>query len=109
MAYLGLAPSEHSSGGQTCRGRITTAGNGLVLTEAAWHYQHRPGLGVALTRRLEGQPPRVIAIADKAQHGLCRRFRRLMAEHKPGPNVAVAIARELPGFLWAALHVPQPT
>jgi transposase len=111
MAYLGLVPSEHSSGGQTCRGRITKAGNGLVrrvLTEAAWHYQHRPGLGVALTRRREGQPPRVIAIADKAQHRLCRRFRRLTAEHKPGPKVAVAIARELAGFLWAALQVPQP-
>lgn len=111
MAYLGLVPSEHSSGGQTCRGRITKAGNGLVrrvLTEAAWHYQHRPGLGGALTRRREGQPPRVIAIADKAQARLCRRFRRLTAEHKPGPKVAVAIARELAGFLWAALQVPQP-
>ena len=50
-----------------------------------------------------GQPPRVIALADKAQQRLCRRFRRL-AEHKPGPVVTVAVARQLVGFLWAALH-----
>jgi transposase len=111
MAYLGLVPSEHSSGGQTHRGRITKTGNGLVrrvLTEAAWHYQHRPGIGRALQERRVGQPPAVIAIADKAQSRLCRRFRRLIAEHKPAPKVAVAIARELAGFLWAARQVPQP-
>lgn len=107
MAYLGLVPSEHSSGAQTSRGRITKTGNGLVrrvLTEAAWHYQHRAGIGPALQRRRAGQPSAVIAIADKAQQRLCRRFRRLTAEHKPAPKVAVAIARELAGFLWAALH-----
>jgi transposase len=102
MAYLGLVPSEYSSGTQTSRGPITKTGNGLVrrvLTEAAWHYQHRPGLGLGLIRRRAGQPARVIAIADKAQQRLCRRFRRLTAEHKPRPKVAVAIARELAGFL----------
>jgi transposase len=111
MAYLGLVPSEYSSGAQTSRGPITKTGNGLVrrvLTEAAWHYQHRAGIGVALMRRRAGQPPRVIGIADKAQQRLCRRFRRLTAEHKPGPKVAVAIARELAGFLWAALQLPEP-
>ena len=82
-------------------------GNALVrrlLVEAAWHYQHRPGIGVALARRRKGQPGRVIAIADKAQQRLCRRFRKLAAEHKPAPKIAVAIARELAGFLWAALQ-----
>jgi transposase len=110
MAYLGLVPTEHSSGQHTRRGRITKTGNTLVrrvLTEAAWHYQHRPGVGTALQRRREGQPARVIAIADKAQHRLCRRFRRLTAEHKPAPKAAVAVARELTGFLWATLHAPQ--
>ena len=63
-----------------------------LLVETAWHYQHRPSVGVALTRRRKGQPGRVIAIADKAQQRLCRRFRRLAAEHKPGPKIAVAIA-----------------
>jgi len=111
MAYLGLVPSEASSGETHRRGRITRAGNALVrrlLVEMAWHYRHRPGAGVVLTRRRRGQPPRVIAIADQAQQRLCRRFRRL-AEHKPRPTVAVAIARELTGFLWAALQaVPVP-
>lgn len=107
MAYLGLVPGEDSTGEKHRRGRITRTGNALVrrlLIEAAWHYQHRPGVGVALARRRQGQPPRVIGIADKAQIRLCRRFRKLQAGHKPGPKVAVAIARELAGFLWAALQ-----
>ena len=107
MAYLGLVPSEHSSGDTHRRGRITRTGNALVrrlLVETAWHYQHRPTVGVALARRRKGQPARMIAIADKAQQRLCRRFRKLAAEHKPAPKIAVAIARELAGFLWAALQ-----
>lgn len=110
MAYLGLVPGEHSSGEKHRRGPITRAGNALVrrvLVETAWHYQHRPGVGVALARRRQGQPGRVIAIADKAQQRLCRRFRKLAAEHKPAPKIAVAIARELAGFLWAVLQ-PAP-
>jgi transposase len=110
MAYLGLVPGEDSSGDKQRRGPITRAGNTLVrrlLVETAWHYQHRPGVGAALTRRRRGQPGRVIAIADKAQQRLCHRFRRLAAHHKPNPKIAVAIARELAGFLWAALQ-PAP-
>jgi transposase len=110
MAYLGLVPGEDSSGEKHRRGRITRTGNALVrrvLVETAWHYQHRPAIGVALARRRKGQPGRVIAIADKAQQRLCRRFRKLAAEHKPAPKIAVAIARELAGFLWAALQ-PAP-
>jgi transposase len=107
MAYLGLVPSEDSSGEKHRRGRITRTGNALVrrlLVEVAWHYQHRPGVGIALARRRQGQPARVIAIADKAQQRLCRRFRKLTAEHKPTPKIVVAIARELSGFVWAALQ-----
>ena len=110
MAYIGLVPGENSSGEKHRRGRITRTGNALVrrlLVETAWHYQHKPSIGVALGRRRKGQPGRVIAIADKAQQRLCRRFRRLMEQHKPAPKVAVAIARELAGFLWAALQ-PAP-
>ena len=62
-----------------------------------------PGVGRKLAARRRGQPGRVIALADKAQRRLCRRFRRL-AEYKPGPVVTVAVARELVGFVWAALH-----
>ena len=107
MAYLGLVPGEDSSGEKHQRGRITRTGNALVrrlLVETAWHYQHRPRVGLVLTRRRKGQPGRVIAIADKAQQRLCRRFRKMAAEHKPAPKIAVAIARELAGFLWAALR-----
>jgi transposase len=110
MAYLGLVPGEDSSGEKHRRGRITRTGNALVrrvLVETAWHYQHRPSVGVALARRRTGQPARVIAIADKAQQRLCRRFRKLAATHKPTPKIAVAIARELAGFVWAALQ-PAP-
>lgn len=106
MAYLGLVPGEHSSGDRHRRGPITKAGNTLarrLVVEAAWHYRHRPGVGQTLARRRSGQPGRVIALADKAQQRLCRRFRRLV-EHKPSPVVTVAVARELVGFLWAALH-----
>lgn len=112
MAYLGLVPGEDSSGDKHRRGRITRTGNALVrrlLVETAWHYQHRPSVGVALARRRTGQPSRVIAIADKAQQRLCRRFHKLATEHKPAPKIVVAIARELAGFLWAALQpVPGP-
>jgi transposase len=110
MAYLGLVPGEDSTGEKHRRGRITRTGNALVrrlLVETAWHYQHRPSVGVALRRRRQGQPGRVITIADKAQQRLCRRFRRLAEHHKPAPKIAVAIARELAGFLWAALQ-PAP-
>lgn len=109
MAFLGLVPSENSSGERHRRGRITKMGNALVrriLVEASWHYQHRPGVGRALAARRTGQPPRVIAIAEKAQRRLCGRFRRLLADHKPAPKVAVAVARELAGFIWAALQRP---
>ena len=109
MAYLGLVPSENSSGDRYRRGPITKTGNSLVrriLIETSWHYQHRPGVGPALAGRRKGQPTRVIAIADKAQHRLCRRFRRLLAEHKPASKVVVAVARELAGFIWAAVQHP---
>jgi transposase len=109
MAYLGLVPSEDSTGDRHRRGCITKTGNTLVrrvLIETSWHYQHRAGVGPALAGRRKGQPARIIAIADKAQQRLCRRFRRLTAEHKPGPKVVVAVARELAGFIWAALQKP---
>jgi transposase len=107
MAYLGLVPGEDSSGEKHRRGRITRTGNALVrrlLVEVAWHYQHQPRVGLTLARRRNAQPARVIAIAEKAQQRLCRRFRKLAAEHKPAPKIAVAIARELAGFVWAALQ-----
>jgi len=106
MAYLGLVPSEYSSGASRHRGSITKTGNRharRVLVETAWHYRHRSKSGETLRRRREGQPARVIALADRAQERLCRRYRHLVERGKPTPKVVVAIARELVGFLWAAL------
>jgi transposase len=109
MAYLGLVPGEESSGERHRRGRITRTGNALVrrlLVETAWHYRQRPGGSAGVMRRRKSQPARVVAIAEKAQQRLCRRFRRFADHHKPAPKIAVAIARELAGFLWAALQPP---
>ena len=108
MAYLGLVPSEHSSGDRTMRGRITKAGNGharRVLVESAWHYRHPPRVSVVLRKRREGQPARVTTIADRAHQRLSRRYRRMAARGKPHNKIVVAIARELVGFLWATLAV----
>lgn len=110
MAYLGLVPTEHSSGGSERRGEITKTGNSharRVLIEASWHYRHRPAIGGRLAGRRKGQPTRVIAITDKAMQRLHRRFTRLLEKGKPRPKVVVvvAVARELVGFLWSA---PQP-
>src|SRR5437899_2444225 len=85
MSYLGLVPSEHSSGEHERRGAITKAGNIHVrrlLIEAAWHYRHRPHIGVGIRQRRKDQPDRIIAIADRAQERLCHRFRTLTARGK---------------------------
>ena len=107
MAYLGVVPSEHSSGERQHRGSITKAGNRHVrrlLVEAAWHYRHRPHVGPILRRRRSAQPHGIIAIADRAQDRLFHRFRDLTTRGKPPHKAVVAVARELVGFIWAALY-----
>ena len=104
MAYLGLVPSERSSGPVTRRGRITKAGNPharRLLAEAAWAYRATPRVGRVLQQRQDGVPVSVRTLAWKAQLRLCGRFRRLNARGKPRPVIATAIARELTGFVWA--------
>lgn len=111
MSYLGLVPSEHSSGERQRRGSITKTGNRHVrrlLVEAAWHHRHRPVLSLPLRRRREGQPARVLAIADRAQERLSARYRRMTARGITTPKVIVAMARELSGHLWAVLHPDAP-
>ena len=106
MAFLGLVPSEHSSGARKRQGAITKAGNShvrRVLVEAAWNYRHRPGTA-ALKKRREGQSPRVIAIADRAMNRLYRRYARMTSARVPAPKAVVAVARELVGFIWAVLY-----
>lgn len=105
MSYLGLVPSEHSSGEQRRQGTITKSGSRharRLLVEAAWHYRRRPAKGHTLRRRQAGQPPHVLAISWKAQQRLHHSWRRLDAERgKRRTVVAVAVARELAGFCWA--------
>jgi transposase len=107
MAYLGLVPSEASSGESTRRGGITKTGNRhlrRLLTEAAHHYRHRPGVGLILRRRRADQPAAVVALADRAQQRIHRRYTRLLlGRGLPVQKVIVACARELTGFLWALL------
>ncbi len=107
MGFLGVVPSEYSSSDRVRRGHITKAGNSharRVLIEAAWHYRHPHRLGEALRRRRKGQPATVIAIADRAGMRLHRKFNKLHGRGKPIGKVVVAVARELVGFIWAALY-----
>ena len=106
MAFVGLIPSEHSSGTKQARGAITKTGNAhlrRVLVEAAWHYRHHPFVGDTLRARQRGAPAAVVAHAWNAQQRLHRRYQRLAARGKPKQHVVTAVARELTGFVWAAL------
>ena len=107
MSYLGLVPSEHSSGDRTRRGGLTKAGNSRVrriLIEASWHYGYKPAVGRELGRRRKGQPAWVIAQADQAMTRLYRRHHRLRLRGKHPCQVAPAVARELVGFIWAVMR-----
>lgn len=108
MSYLGLVPSEDSTGQTRRQGAITKTGSGhgrRLLVEAAWHYRRAPAKGQALKRRQAGQPAHVIAISWQAQQRLHRTWRRLDSERgKRRTIVAVAVARELAGFCWAAAN-----
>ena len=103
MAYVGLVPSEHSSGARTHRGRITRAGNAqarTTLIEAGWSYRLPAREERRYRERVADLPEEVQAIGWKAQVRLCQRFRRLSATGKPQPKVTTAIARELVGYAW---------
>jgi transposase len=106
MAFVGLVPSENSSGGTRRQGAITKTGNGHVrrlLIEASWHYYSCPaGISATLRARRVGVPPEVTAIADKALERLRRKAHRMKTRGKTPNKIATALARELAGFLWAA-------
>jgi transposase len=110
MSYLGLVPSEDSTGDRQKRGAITKAGNKhvrRVLVEASWTYTRRPSVGVGLRMRRKDQPGWVIAIADRAQDRLYRRYWKLVTHGKEHNKAVIAVARELIGFVWAALYKGQ--
>lgn len=112
MAYLGLVPSEHSSGGTIRKKGITKTGNGSVrrvLIEAAWAYRLPARRSSLLRKRQEGVAKQICQISWQTQLRLCSRYRQMVARGKNKPVVITAIARELVGFIWAvAKKVPIP-
>lgn len=107
MAYLGLVPSEHSSGNTIRRGGINKTGNSharRLCVESAWAYRYPARVGPLLLKRHEDLPREILQISWKAQLRLCTRFRRMRARRKPIQIVVVAIARELVAFMWAIAH-----
>lgn len=107
MSYLGIVPSERSSGDRRRQGGLTKAGNShvrRVLIESSWHARHKPAVGYRLKKRREGQPTWAIAIADRAMRRLHKRYWYLLSRGKTPTKVATAVARELVGVLWAVLR-----
>ena len=111
-AFLGLNPSEHSSGGKRRLGAITKAGNSharRALIEAAWAYRFPARVSLLIQERQENLPKSIQDIAWKAQVRLCKRYRHLVSRGKH-PNVAVtAVARELAAFMWAIARELETT
>ena len=108
MSYLGLTPSEYSSGERRRQGGITKAGNTharRALVEGAWAYRYPAKVSRHLQLRLENLPAEVQAIAWKAQVRLCKRYRQLMARGKHANQVVVAVAREMAAFAWAIARI----
>ena len=112
MGYLGLVPSERSTGDSVKRGGITKSGNRRarrILVEASWSYRHPPRIGREKQAKVDAAPDAIREIAWKAQTRLSGRFRALSKKNKRPTIVVVAIARELCGFIWAidrAMRVP---
>lgn len=110
MSYVGLVPSEDSSGKRRRQGPITRCGNGFVrriLVETAWHYRHVPTMSKELRRRNQGVAEGVRRIAWKAQQRLHKRMYRLIHAGKSAQKATTAVARELAGFVWAVGQEPS--
>jgi transposase len=104
MAYIGLIPSEYSSGESRKQGKITKTGNRHVrrlLVEAAWSYRYQPSVKGELKRRQNGQSATIQAISWRAQNRLHKKYYRLLSRGKESGKVVTAVARELAGFIWA--------
>jgi transposase len=110
MSYLGLTPSQYSSGERSVSGSITKTGNSRIrrlLTESSWSYQHSPTVGKDLQRRRRGQPQWAIDIADRAMLRLHQRYWRLVRRGKMPNKAVIAVAREFAGFIWAMMRKHQ--
>lgn len=104
MSYLGLTPSEYSSGTRRQQGGITKSGNAharRALVESAWAYRHPAKVSAYLQKRIGDLPPQLQDLSWKAQVRLCKRYRSLCARGKHLNEVVVAVARELAAFIWA--------
>lgn len=111
MAYLGLVPSEHSTGDSVRRGGITKAGNAIarrILVECAWQYRHPARVSSPKQMKHATLPKPVVDIAWKAQSRLCARYRTLTGKGKKANVAVTAIARELAAFIWAIAREVQP-
>jgi transposase len=111
MGYLGLTPSEHSTGEKVRRAGITKAGNRRarrILVECSWSYRHPPRIGAKKLAKVAAAPPAVREIAWKAQSRLSARYRALTRRGKQPTVVVTAIARELAGFIWAVNRAIAP-
>ncbi len=112
MAYVGLTPSESSSGERRRQGEITKTGNRHVrrlLIESAWSYRYQPAVKGELKRRQNGLPPAIQAISWKSQNRLHKRYYRLLSRGKEGGKAVTAVARELAGFIWAITQEVEET
>ena len=110
MAFVGLVPSEHSSGEKRRQGSISKVGNSHVrrlLVESAWHARRRPTVGYELARRQRAQDALVIERSWRCQQRLYQRWQRMAGRGKPHQKIVVACARELAGFVWA-IATDQP-
>lgn len=108
MAYLGLVPTESSSGGKRRQGAISKTGNchaRWIMIEASHHYRLEPGISVELSRRQQGVCEEVKACAWKAQTRLHKRLKQLLARGKQRNKAQVAVARELTGFIWQIFRI----
>ncbi len=106
MAYLGLVPSERSSGNKRRQGGITKAGNShlrRLLVEAAWHYRSYHPSSRDLTERRRGVDPSVLSYANRAGRRLNRKYMHMLLRGKRSPVAVTAVTRELAGFLWGAM------
>jgi len=106
MAYLGLVPSERSSGNKRRQGGITKAGNShlrRLLVEAAWHYRSYHPSSRVLTERRKGVDPQILTYANRAGRRLSRKYMHLLLRGKRSQVAVTAVSRELAGFLWGAM------
>jgi len=107
MAYLGLVPSEFSSGGKRRQGGITKTGNGhlrKLLIEASWHYRYNSGVSKRLEERRKNGNEQIISYADKARHRLTKKYLSLVKTGKSTQLAVTATAREFAGFVWGAMN-----